>query len=45
MITVIHMDPPNRMVRLGFGQHDGRWFARIDLWWVGFRLTAKNPAG
>lgn len=35
----IEMKPGNRMVRLGFGQHDGRWFARLDLWRVGFRLT------
>lgn len=39
MITVIHMDPANRMVRIGFDKHDGRWFARVDLWCVGFRLT------
>lgn len=36
------MTQGNRMVRLGFGQHDGRWFARLDLWWVGYRLTGSQ---
>ena len=40
MITVIKMQPGSRMIRLGLGQHEGRWFARIDLWWVGIRFTA-----
>ena len=40
-VTTIIMAPGNRMVRLGLGQNDGRWFARLDLWWVGFRLTAS----
>jgi len=39
---MIKMDPPNRMVRIGFGKNNGRWFARVDLWFVGFRLTGKN---
>ena len=30
----------NRMIRVGFGQHEHKWFARIDLWWVALRLTA-----
>ena len=39
MITKVKMDKNNRMLRLGFGLNEGRWFARIDLWWAGFRLT------
>jgi len=39
MIARINLDPPNRMVRFGFGKNNGRWFARIDLWWAGFRWT------
>jgi len=39
MITKLDLDEKNRMVRLGIGLHDGKWFARVDLWWVGFRLT------
>ena len=38
-ITRIPMPAGNRMLRIGLGQHDGRWFARIDLWWAGWRLT------
>lgn len=40
-ITKIEMEPQNRMLRLGGGLHDGRWFVRIDLWAIGFRLTRK----
>jgi len=39
MITKILLDKDNRLLRLGFGKHDGKWFARIDLWVVGYRLT------
>lgn len=38
-LTKLTLDPKNRMLRAGCGLHDGSWFARIDLWWVGFRLT------
>lgn len=41
MITKIPLDPNNRMLRLGFGKHDGKWFARVDLWFAGWRLTGK----
>lgn len=27
------------MIRIGFGRHDGHWFARIDLWSIGYRIT------
>lgn len=39
--NVIEMKAGNRMVRLGAGQHDGKWFIRVDLWWVGVRLATK----
>lgn len=38
-IAVIPLDVKNRMLRIGFGKHDGRWFLRVDLWARGFRLT------
>lgn len=38
--TSIPLDPKNRMLRLGGGLHDGRWFVRVDLWRIGFRWTA-----
>lgn len=38
-LTKITLDPSNRMVRIGFGLNNKRWFARIDLWWIGLRLT------
>lgn len=41
MITKITLDKNNRMLRIGFGKHEGKWFARIDLWWVGYRLKRK----
>lgn len=42
MITKISLDENNRMVRIGVGKHDGRWFFRVDLWYVGFRLAAAR---
>ena len=39
--TKIEMKPGNRMVRAGFGQHDGNWFLRVDLWFFGLRVTRK----
>ena len=38
MIDKIILDKDNRMLRIGFGKHNGNWFLRIDLWWIGFRL-------
>ncbi len=41
-ITKIKLDKGNRMIRLCLlGQNEGRWFSRIDLWWVGYRLTKE----
>jgi hypothetical protein len=39
MITKIVLDKSNRMFRFGFGLNNDRWFARIDLWRIGIRLT------
>lgn len=38
-INTIPLDVDNRMARIGFGKHDGRWFARIDFWFYGIRIT------
>ena len=38
-LTKINLDKQNRMLRIGFGKNDGLWFARLDLWCVGFRIT------
>jgi hypothetical protein len=39
MITKLPLDAKNRMLRIGFGKHDSRWFFRVDLWFVGFRFS------
>ena len=41
-IETINLDPDNRMLRIGFGLNKQRPFFRIDLWWIGFRITVKN---
>lgn len=38
-LTRVPLDENNRMLRAGFGKHDGKWFIRVDLWFVGFRLS------
>jgi hypothetical protein len=38
MIDVIHLNKDNRMLRIGFGKHEGKWFARVDLWFIGYRI-------
>lgn len=35
---VIKLDENNRMLRIGFGKHDGVWFFRVDLWFKGYRF-------
>lgn len=42
MITKLPLDKKNRMLRIGVGLHEGKWFARVDLWFVGFRLTCAK---
>lgn len=41
-IDKIPLDKQNRMIRLGGGFHDGKWFVRVDFWFVGYRLTSKQ---
>jgi hypothetical protein len=38
-ITKIQLEKDNRMLRVGIGKHNGLWFFRVDLWFVGYRLT------
>lgn len=38
--TKVPMESGSRMVRIGVGQHDHKWFFRIDLWFCGIRITA-----
>lgn len=40
-VTKIELDKGNRMIRVGFGQNAYKWFVRVDLWFVGFRLTKE----
>lgn len=44
MLEKIDLDENNRMLRFGFGKNNGKWFIRLDLWCVGFRLTRKTNA-
>lgn len=39
MFNFIPMSPGNRMIRFGCGQHEGRWFLRLDLWFFGIRIV------
>lgn len=41
MITKIYMNKQNRMLRMGFGKNKGKLFFRIDLWYIGFRITKE----
>jgi hypothetical protein len=38
-MTVIKLNKDNRMLRAGFGKHEGSWFVRFDLWFIGIRLS------
>jgi hypothetical protein len=42
MFAKIPLDENNRMLRFGFGKHDGNWFVRADLWFTGFRLSCQK---
>ena len=35
---IIQLNSDNRMVRIGFGLNEGRWFYRIDFWFFGIRI-------
>ncbi len=37
-IQKINLDPDNRMLRIGFGKHEAKYFFRVDLWFFGIRL-------
>ena len=37
-MTKIPLDKANRMLRIGFGKHEGKWFFRVDLWWIVYRF-------
>lgn len=37
--TKLYLDQDNRMLRVGFGKNNGKWFARLDLWTVGLRIS------
>ena len=37
----IPLNKDNRMLRIGFGKRDGKWFFRIDLWFNGYRFTKQ----
>lgn len=39
-LTKIEMDANSRMIRIGLGKNEGRWFFRVDLWFAGWRVTA-----
>lgn len=36
------MNKDNRMLRIGLGKHESKWFFRIDLWYIGMRITGMN---
>lgn len=38
-IDVIRLNHLNRKLRFGFGYHEGDFYARLDLWWIGFRIN------
>lgn len=38
----INLNRNNRMLRIGFGYHEGNPFFRIDLWWIGIRITKSK---
>lgn len=38
-IIKISLDKKNRMLRLGFGKNNNKWFIRTDLWFIAFRIT------
>jgi hypothetical protein len=38
-VTKLSLDTDNRMLRIGVGKHEGKWFFRVDLWTTGWRIT------
>lgn len=41
-MKTLNMNKDNRMLRFGFGKHEGQWFVRLDLWKKGYRWTFGN---
>lgn len=41
-MKLIKLDKKNRMLRVGFGKHQGLWFFRIDVWWLGLRIAQTD---
>lgn len=41
MITKIILNKENRMLRIGFGKNNSKWFFRVDLWCIGYRFTKE----
>jgi len=37
-IDNLKLDKNNRMLRIGFGKHEGKIFFRVDLWFIGYRI-------
>jgi hypothetical protein len=37
-IEKLTLEPGNRMLRIGFGQNENKWFFRIDFWFFGIRI-------
>jgi hypothetical protein len=38
-LTKINLNKGNRMLRIGVGQNGSKWFMRIDLWFLGIRIS------
>ena len=40
-LTKITHEKGSEIIRFGFGRHDFKWFIRVDLWWVAYRIKRK----
>lgn len=41
-VTKVENAPGNEMIRLGSGRNQYRWYIRLDLWSVGYRLARRE---
>ena len=41
-LTRINLEVGGEMLRIGFGKNSGRWFFRIDLWKIAYRITFND---
>lgn len=39
--SVVRMDAANRKARIGFGKNEGKFYFRIDAWFIGYRINQK----